>query len=1591
MDKGQRYNNCPVTALTIQPRLAVHELLNIIASHVALKDDDKQYFGLAYIDHLEQYHWLPSDRRVLECDIPRKSHQLHADLELHHSIKFFVDSVLSFCHPSAVELYFWRQRNDWLNDEKARYALAELIPIPNGVLHTYDVSLEDIERNVIELYKDLSGVPKGVAVLSFYKPQKGLQLMDAIFIKCATKLANHGLLALATKEYFSMIHLISPSRRRVVQSSGNANSILDSTGCLDSDDELAKAVKDPTTQMSVSRRSVASSAVQVHAFYCDSNFLCKTIWSTAVSLHQFYLDQRTCASAKRIVSNDPGVELKQLGEKLCHLMSHSSVASSLPSLNSLSSSGVPSAKVSDGSLISLSSLNNVQNREKTQEEKQKEVELYRELKRRKNELEEKLLAKLDELREVCIKEAEPKVKRRVGTAFSLSEEVFKRPVDSNDRISMLEADVELHRKIVAAAERLAKDKTTNKSLRLSASKPDVSTSVRNASGNKGSWRNCSDYQIESTSLDTRNDSNSLITKSCPATPRGSFPDLLTPRMVIEIKQMMIMMMMMMMLMMMMTMMSMIMTMMKMAKESVHVKSLTYHSIFAVRLDFIIALIELETSKCAAPSLLPHNSYVLPERGISWEKLKNHSAENHHIPVYENVGYKSCVSYKSSYREMNFPTLNDHTNCKDRVQRAFSDHDLPEQESVTTKSNDKHESRINYAAIGSSGSSRNIADYGTALRQSSWKYRFAQENSEGLCIIGARTGSNDTGRQLMIHQQQQNDDFPFSSCLGPKLVNSSLEAYQQTTSSCCNSPPIAGLLPTDGRTQLRYAVLPTSRSYNDGFKTASLDRRAMKERQSSCNSIGYHQLRSAQLAINDMVRETCIGHPVTRPSPLSTSRFTTFPVSGHVNVEKSKPLLSADIRRYQQRSPLQQCNSPEHNVTSPRVVQITGSPSNLRPHHLLIQLPYEMGYLAPQTKPTPEVAIFCDICPGCLRVLTLAIRLLTADDFLFVLGLFSGAGGVVESISIDIREFARSLIKSSYRENETEDSAHMAAASTTTVTSKILCRYFANNICREGSSCPFSHDRNSKPDRTCRYYLIGKCAFGTSCRYDHKRPPLDGIKTVKSFSRAAENSSSAKVVENGCSSDSIATTAAVNQSNHVFLSLVSLPLCPYFETGNCDKGDKCQFVHGDMCDLCNVPCLHPTDMEQRAQHRRECMDAHEAAMEEAFAEARSADKVCDCIRQWRGNQNDHFGKKTVRSCPECRTHSNFVIPATYWIEDQADKDDLIARFRENAKQKQCKYVKEGYIDDCPFGNKCFYKHELPDGTIVEGDSPRTLQRRRLSLLTGVWSFSDSDSEDDFSRIAQGIISRAFSLEYQLSMDDKLGDGENQLSVLEVLCVIEEKARELIDIIREQTDAPIEICINTVSIILSSLLRDLPDIYSLHVIKNALEKDDIIDLDNCYDARVLGRLIANITSHIEDKGQLDWSIRNDEDMMVKSLQHFSGFLKKADVRIPIKHFRQDDYAFIEQLKLRKDSLRSFAFAEVQFLGTEESIHIELLSTFRSLCLLDRSIITMLLGGQLPPEKEEICNLFNSSLNVVIQELCIKIPTYLWSITHDTIEPM
>ncbi|KAE9421440.1 hypothetical protein Angca_002227, partial [Angiostrongylus cantonensis] len=315
-------------------------------------------------------------------------------------------------------------------------------------------------------------------------------------------------------------------------------------------------------------------------------------------------------------------------------------------------------------------------------------------------------------------------------------------------------------------------------------------------------------------------------------------------------------------------------------------------------------------------------------------------------------------------------------------------------------------------------------------------------------------------------------------------------------------------------------------------------------------------------------------------------------------------------------------------------------------------------------------------------------------------------------------------------------------------SQTLCRYFASGCCNQGERCTFSHDRNSPADRVCRYYLMGSCSYGTNCRYDHIRPKANvgcnssdkvhGGKKPSSLPpkpcklskpglnvAAEEFVPSWKRVSIG---SSYAVAAGSSESEKV------LPLCPYFEMGEC-KNKECQFVHGLTCDMCSRACIHPYDEKQQKQHFVECLKAHEIAMEQAFAEAKGAGKSCgicmenivekslrfgilegcrhcfclDCIREWRRNQS--FETDVVRSCPECRKHSNFVIPSTLWVEEEEEKRVLCEVYRSNMAQKQCKYYKEGSSAEgrCPFGNKCFYKHQLPDGSIDPGEEPHARRK------------------------------------------------------------------------------------------------------------------------------------------------------------------------------------------------------------------------------------------------------------------------------------------
>ncbi|KAJ3602422.1 hypothetical protein NHX12_030177 [Muraenolepis orangiensis] len=192
------------------------------------------------------------------------------------------------------------------------------------------------------------------------------------------------------------------------------------------------------------------------------------------------------------------------------------------------------------------------------------------------------------------------------------------------------------------------------------------------------------------------------------------------------------------------------------------------------------------------------------------------------------------------------------------------------------------------------------------------------------------------------------------------------------------------------------------------------------------------------------------------------------------------------------------------------------------------------------------------------------------------------------------------------------------------------------------------------------------------------------------------------------------------------------LCPYAAAGQCHYGNSCPYLHGDLCDICRLHVLHPSDPEQRRAHEKVCMLAFESDMERAFAAQLSQDKVCAicmevvvqktnpserrfgilsscchtyclaCIRQWRCAKQ--FDNKIIKSCPECRVVSEFVIPSVYWVEDQDDKDRLIDHFKSGVSKKACKYFDQGR-GSCPFGGKCLYLHAYQDGTRAEADKPR----------------------------------------------------------------------------------------------------------------------------------------------------------------------------------------------------------------------------------------------------------------------------------------------
>jgi hypothetical protein len=165
---------------------------------------------------------------------------------------------------------------------------------------------------------------------------------------------------------------------------------------------------------------------------------------------------------------------------------------------------------------------------------------------------------------------------------------------------------------------------------------------------------------------------------------------------------------------------------------------------------------------------------------------------------------------------------------------------------------------------------------------------------------------------------------------------------------------------------------------------------------------------------------------------------------------------------------------------------------------------------------------------------------------------------------------------------------------------------------------------------------------------------------------------------------------------------STTLCPYLMKSGFCRYETCSYAHGELCELCEKFCLDPHDTEQRKRHNSECIAAHEKEMEIAFSIQRSKEKTCgicfdvvwekdgreqrfgilpncnhcfclECIRTWR--QAKQFDNKIIRSCPECRTCSDFVCPSSFWVDSAEEKEKLITKYKSALSEKDCKYFKK----------------------------------------------------------------------------------------------------------------------------------------------------------------------------------------------------------------------------------------------------------------------------------------------------------------------------
>lgn len=707
-------------------------------------------------------------------------------LQFHFAVKYFVSNFINLLNPGSVVMFFLESKSLFLKGyldvplESYAYMYALILQyyrgdyvshnmysvlslsiyFPKNILKKLNVSAEEFRIQIGFEYQKLIGMRKGEVVVkfltlaekSFIYGSRLFQVKDKNNTSYLLSINNRGISQYTNDLQFKLkrvfpwenlnnFHYLDQHFSIEVETNVNNYNITEDTKSDITNVNLEKEINGHDRVLSSLMRNSMTIPIKVkqkYNFFCDSPYICRVLWDSAVSQHQFYLDQLSNSKNQALLMqyNDHNQiiesDFKRIINNINEVLTNNTLTpfannecgskmSTHSLMSNLTSSSLNDTDISSD--VRIIGIINGSHNIKTEEDKERRLKAYKGLKEKKNKLEELLLQKLDELKDVCINEAEltgelpkeiyrtlapgepePKIKKRIGTAFKLSNDILNK-TNKDDKVNKLEMEIDIQRKIVDAASRLASDKTTNKSVRkkrrrdfeaahqklkglelglrkihMARSKPDLSYNDYNKTKYNGNgWLNHSGIPRSSESL------KSLVTKSCPTTPRGSLSDLSYYQ---DTRR---------------------------NYNNEPTRNLTSTTNISEKLDSKFFNSSLKSNyqynNCLSditknfgaitnsPPSLPSkraNSIVstkpntfINEYSYDNDKMEEQSKsyhDIHNIPIYANIGYHTSAPYISSYRQSHYPTLFDQQVARSNNRQSRSNSMTPVNNTKKTTSN-----------------------------------------------------------------------------------------------------------------------------------------------------------------------------------------------------------------------------------------------------------------------------------------------------------------------------------------------------------------------------------------------------------------------------------------------------------------------------------------------------------------------------------------------------------------------------------------------------------------------------------------------------------------------------------------------------------------------------------------------------------------------------------------------------------------------------------------------------------------------------------------------------------------------------------------